>query len=85
MEWELDALSSEASNVPYFLLPAATRLRKEKALANAWVCAAVSRSASKKWRVVKYAKPPMLMERRRAPSPKMAVMRAPMPTQGTSL
>ena len=56
------------------------RFAPRAALAKAWFCAADSLSASRKWRVVKYDSPPMLTESRSAPSPKMAVMRAPMPT-----
>ena len=65
----------------YWVFPDCDRTAAStRALANAWFCAADSRSASRKWRVVKYDRPPMLKERRRAPRPNMAVMRAPMPT-----
>ena len=69
------------------LSPCSSELRTSTALAKAWCWAADSRPASRKWRTVKYESPPMRMERISAPSPKTAVMRAPMPsfTQGTSL
>ena len=83
MEFESDPASSEASNAAYpagAVCPYSTLLSRVRALAKVWVWAADSRSAKRKWRVVKYDSPPMLKESTRAPSPKMAVMRAPMPT-----
>ena len=52
-EWESEPTSSEASRSAYCLVPASSELRTKVALAKAWCSAAVSRSASRKWRVVK--------------------------------
>src|ERR1700691_1024495 len=79
-EWESEPASREARRWAYWVLPAASELRIRAALAKAWCWAADSRSASRKCRVVKYESPPMLKESTSAPSTKMAVMRAPMPS-----
>jgi hypothetical protein len=80
IELEPDPTSSEARRLAYPLSPDSKELRTASALAKAWFCAADSLSATKKCRVVKYDRPPMLKERSSAPRPNMAVMRAPMPT-----
>ena len=68
-EWAPVPASMFERSRTYPVVPDSSELRTSTALAKAWCCAADSRPARRKWRVVKYDSPPMRIESSQRPEP----------------